>query len=665
MIEYNTAGNAIIAKDNDQETVFAYDNIGQLINTTMSGNAIKYTYDTELNLTSITNEHDEKYLFEVDANGKVIVETGFDGLSKSYKRNGIGQVAEIKRPNGKSNSYTYNSMGELTAINYYDGSKVIFNYSLGGKMLNANNNESNINFEYDAMGNTRSETTERSVVDSVYDIVGMRIQITSSLGANMVLNRNNMGDVLHMAANGWLADFVRTKEGWETNRVLPGNINEIWTLDNLGQPITHQLHNGNNMTTNFDKNYTWGINNRLLQVENFLNEQKIIYQYDNQKHLTGAWHSDDQSLESRFFDNVGNIFANANQKDHSYGAGGRLLQKNDTTYTYDDEGNRSGKIDKNGEAWKYFWNAAGMLAKVVRPDGNEVTFGYDALGRRIWKKYKATITKWVWDGSKPLHEWKEFDAKESDVNDLITWIFDENNFTPIAKLKGNKKYSIINNHIGTPIQGYDEQGTLVWERELDICGNTKMLKGEEGFCNYLYQGQVMDKETGLAYNRFRYYSPDEGIYLSQDPIGLEGGFALYGYVGDSNKWIDVFGWTCSSDAKILRANLIAAGDIEPAYENCAHHIVKSNDPQTNALRLHLALHNINVNDADNGVFLPRSSAVKAANNVTAYAHSKLHTNYYITHVNARLINLTSETAIRTELLNIKMAILNGTFKIQP
>jgi len=68
-----------------------------------------------------------------------------------------------------------------------------------------------------------------------------------------------------------------------------------------------------------------------------------------------------------------------------------------------------------------------------------------------------------------------------------------------------------------------------------------MLKGDEGFCNYLYQGQTLDAETGLAYNRFRYYSPEEGLYISQDPIGLEGGRALYGYVNDTNIWLDVFG----------------------------------------------------------------------------------------------------------------------------
>ncbi|WP_054971647.1 RHS repeat-associated core domain-containing protein [Paenibacillus sp. A3] len=54
-------------------------------------------------------------------------------------------------------------------------------------------------------------------------------------------------------------------------------------------------------------------------------------------------------------------------------------------------------------------------------------------------------------------------------------------------------------------------------------------------------GQYEDEETGLYYNRFRYYSPDEGMYTQQDPVGLAGGTQLYGYVSDPLTYIDPFG----------------------------------------------------------------------------------------------------------------------------
>ena len=66
-----------------------------------------------------------------------------------------------------------------------------------------------------------------------------------------------------------------------------------------------------------------------------------------------------------------------------------------------------------------------------------------------------------------------------------------------------------------------------------------------GNCPFRYQGQYEDSETGLYYNRFRYYDPSTGAYISQDPIGLAGNNpTLYGYVCDSNTEFDSFGLDC-------------------------------------------------------------------------------------------------------------------------
>ncbi|MFL0063188.1 RHS repeat-associated core domain-containing protein [Tenacibaculum maritimum] len=87
---------------------------------------------------------------------------------------------------------------------------------------------------------------------------------------------------------------------------------------------------------------------------------------------------------------------------------------------------------------------------------------------------------------------------------------------------------------------YDEEGEQVWERSLDL--NGKVINGSNAPCPFLYQGQYYDKEIELAYNRFRYYDPDDGRYISKDPIGLlSGEYGFYNYVGDSNSWVDPFG----------------------------------------------------------------------------------------------------------------------------
>jgi len=125
---------------------------------------------------------------------------------------------------------------------------------------------------------------------------------------------------------------------------------------------------------------------------------------------------------------------------------------------------------------------------------------------------------------------------------LITWIFEEDSFSPIAKLRGDKKYSILADHLGTPIEAYADDGNLVWERSLNANGKVLKETGIQNFCPFLYQGQSLDNEIELAYNRFRYYDVEDGRYISQDPIGLlSGEFGFYNYVEDINQLIDPFG----------------------------------------------------------------------------------------------------------------------------
>jgi RHS repeat-associated protein len=195
-----------------------------------------------------------------------------------------------------------------------------------------------------------------------------------------------------------------------------------------------------------------------------------------------------------------------------------------------------------------------MLRQVINPGGKAVLFSYDPLGRRIAKTFKNQVTRWVWDGNVPLHEWKyeggyppqnsidengEILETKEPIENLITWVFEDGSFVPCAKIENEIEYSIVADYLGTPTHAYDSNGEKVWEREIDCYGKVRRLAGEKTFCPYLYQGQSVDEETGLAYNRFRYYDSESGGYLSQDPIGLLGGNpTVYGYVADTNNWVD-------------------------------------------------------------------------------------------------------------------------------
>ena len=192
-----------------------------------------------------------------------------------------------------------------------------------------------------------------------------------------------------------------------------------------------------------------------------------------------------------------------------------------------------------------------MLKEVRRPDKKKVTFTYDALGRRLTKHFSRTTTHFLWSGNVPLHEWKEtFEYNyNTGLYDLgtehspTTWIFEAGSFVPCGKIVNGKHYSIINDHLGTPIEAYNQEGELIWEREQDLYGNSRQGFAKENFrCPFKYQGQYYDSEVELCYNRFRYYHPETGRYISEDPIGfLSGEPNFFAYVSDSNAWVDLLG----------------------------------------------------------------------------------------------------------------------------
>ncbi|MGB1216862.1 MAG: RHS repeat-associated core domain-containing protein, partial [Saprospiraceae bacterium] len=282
--------------------------------------------------------------------------------------------------------------------------------------------------------------------------------------------------------------------------------------------------------------------------------------------------------------------------DRKYGDAGQLLEANGTHYKYDTEGNLVKKQERSGRIWKYKWNASGMLKEVIRPDKKKVLFEYDALGRRTSKTYQEKTTHWVWDGNTPLHEWQTevekpqimvSNRKASDnkikvsakagaisvrkpasitiskrqkteqqilveastsitaptITNITTWIFEPESFAPIAKMEGEKTYSIVTDYLGTPLSMLDDKGGQVWSGDLSIYGKLQNFEGKKQVdCPFRFPGQYEDEETGLYYNRFRYYDSESGEYVSQDPIGIQGNNPnIYAYVHDVNCLADFFG----------------------------------------------------------------------------------------------------------------------------
>ena len=135
-------------------------------------------------------------------------------------------------------------------------------------------------------------------------------------------------------------------------------------------------------------------------------------------------------------------------------------------------------------------------------------------------------------------------------------------------------------------------GEIAWRAEYRAWGNTLRVEhiatrtGEPVYQPLRYQGQYFDAETDLHYNRFRYYDPDAGRFISQDPIGLAGGINLYQYAPNPLVWVDPLGLASRSWLAKALANghVIPAGMTNPH----GHHIVFKGQYQGTSLAPHLS-----------------------------------------------------------------------------
>ncbi len=136
----------------------------------------------------------------------------------------------------------------------------------------------------------------------------------------------------------------------------------------------------------------------------------------------------------------------------------------------------------------------------------------------------------------------------------MPYLFEPDSFTPVAFVQNDEIYHYHTDHLGTPQDITNAQGNIVWSARYRAYGNLALADVEEVENNLRFQGQYFDEETGLHYNRFRYYDPNCGRFINQDPIGLMGGLNCYQYVPNPVQWVDPFGLTAAKEDPTRAAN---------------------------------------------------------------------------------------------------------------
>ncbi|HHH12118.1 MAG TPA: RHS repeat protein, partial [Sorangium sp.] len=522
-------------------------------------NVVLMRYNHEGELVRVINEAGEQHQLHRDMVGTLTGETTFDGRELRYRYDLAGQVVRTESGAQDWTDFSYDAAGRLIARELDDGTEETFAYNARGELIRAESAAGTFRFERDALGRTvREAQTLRDKehwVDVTFDANGERIRRTTSLGHREEVLRDAMGARTRTLLDG---DHEVTHSpdvlGRETARTLAngGRIESHYDpLGRLSKRLTYDTREQRRPTpgqpdwvgklapgagTQASYRYDW--DGELIGVHDTL-RGNTEYQYDPVGQLLAM--VPEQARKELFkYDKRGNLAeAGGREESRVYGKGNRLERKDDTHYVWDDDGRliekrTPGTDGAEDEVWRYRWNGAGLLEVVDRPDGGQVQFKYDPFARRVSKtlylrQHNGVLkarehTRFVWDGDVLAHEiYLHADAAGDPIVEERTYLFEDESFVPLAHKQGGRWVHYVNDQIGTPERLIDEGGAVVCEMRRTAWGRVEVVAGATADTPLRFQGQYADEETGLSYNRWRYFDAEGGRFTSADPIGLHGG----------------------------------------------------------------------------------------------------------------------------------------------
>jgi RHS repeat-associated protein len=511
------------------------------------GTQLKYRYDNaQLLLTEIENESGEKYQLSYTPNGLIRQETGFDGQRTAYAYDLNGQLLE-KTEFGSDGSrlvtaYARDSAGRLRVKTLPDGIKVEYRYDSLGRLVGVDDGSDHpLEFEYDRQDRLITEHQGWGTLRYGYDACGQLNHLRLPDNSKLDYHHAKGGALSAIDLNGARLTAHQFEFGREQQR-QQGLLLSEYAYDEQGRLKAHAV--SQQQRPLYRRDYAYSLNGNLDSIADTRHGQRN-YGYDALNRLTRVRHSRDEPPESFAHDPAGNLLMQDRPGAASV-KGNRLLMQGDRHYDYDAFGNLV--FERRGTGQKlvteYRYDSQHRLIGVTLPDGSCANYRYDAFGRRIAKTIDGRTTEFFWQGDQVV--------AESSPEHYRSYIYEPGTFRPLAMLdgKGPRKacpfyYQL--DHLGTPQELTDFGGEIVWSAKYNGYGKVTGLTrsaGEQLEQPLRFQGQYFDVETGLHYNRHRYYDPEIGRYLTPDPIKLAGGLNQYQYTPNPTGWVDPLGLSC-------------------------------------------------------------------------------------------------------------------------
>ena len=233
--------------------------------------------------------------------------------------------------------------------------------------------------------------------------------------------------------------------------------------------------------------------------------------------------------------------------------GNRLTSFDGNTMTYDADGNM---LTRSGPAgsWNFTWNALGQLEAVAK-NGVTTSFGYDGLGRRVRKTTNGITTRFLYDGDNIV---AQLDAAGQPVLEFSYYPGVDHPHAVRQTSTGRLLY-YVTAQPGHVVALVDRNNQIANSYEYTPFG-VVLSASEQVAQPFRFGARELDSETGLYYNRARYYDPALGRFISEDPIGLAGGVNQYAYAGnDPVNNTDPTGLECWSILQHIVGDIVCSG----------------------------------------------------------------------------------------------------------
>ncbi|RNF85015.1 RHS repeat-associated core domain-containing protein [Montanilutibacter psychrotolerans] len=387
------------------------------------GHCVRYEYDTEERLVAVTNQRGETHRLHRDPVGRVTEEVDYWNQARQYRYDAAGRLTGIVDPLGQATAYVTDPLGRITAktLLHPDGGakpfKEQFKYDRAGRLIELRNPHRHVTRTFDAAGQLVEENQDGFRVTSTYDILGRRVLRETSIGNRVACAYDRSGHLDRIALNDEAPIVIERDEmGRIVGERLGPQVRRQRKYDARGRLTAQSVSHGE--APLFETRYAYDRSGNLTG-RNDSEHGDDHYAYDPLGRLLS--HVDPTNRITHFLnDPAGDRLRTRVQELRLQRAVGADILPDQWTREGSHEGlhyvfDRSGNLVRRGESRSFDgpgdevrdlhlrWDANNRLVE-SRKDGKCTGYGYDPLGRRVFKRNPTHTTWFFWDGNALLAE---------------------------------------------------------------------------------------------------------------------------------------------------------------------------------------------------------------------------------------------------------------------